>query len=59
MEKKPNGTLIRLALLLEREARFAGVDVEPETTKMIEKLRRKHETECEAKAGHPAPLPEL
>ncbi len=43
MEPPRNAVLERLALLLEREARLAGVDVEPETTRIIEKLRRGHE----------------
>jgi hypothetical protein len=59
MEKKPNGTLIRLALLLEREARFAGVDIEPETTKIIEKLGRNHEAERKAKTGVETPFTEF
>jgi hypothetical protein len=43
MEPPRNAVLERLALLLEREARLAGVDIEPETTKIIEKLRRGRE----------------
>ena len=47
MEPKHNGPLIRLALLLEREARLVGADIEQETSKIIEKLReasRKHDS---------------
>lgn len=44
MERRTDGTLVRVALLLEREARLLGVDVEQETQKIIEKLRRKHES---------------
>ncbi len=43
MEPTRNAVLERLALLLERECRLAGVDIEPETTKIIEKLKRNHE----------------
>lgn len=42
MEQRIDGTLIRLALLLEREARLGGTDIEPETQRIIEKLRRHH-----------------
>ncbi len=51
------GTLVRLARMLEREARLLGADVEPETQKLIEKVMVAHE---KAKQTHPeTPTPEL
>lgn len=41
MEKR-EGYLHRLALHLEREARISGVNVEPEITKILEKLKDGH-----------------
>ncbi len=52
MERKTDGTVVRLALLVERESRLLGVDVEQETQKIIEKLRRHHHVES-SKEGHP------
>ncbi len=44
MEVKDNaGTLIRLILLAEREARFLGVYIENEVQTIIEKLRAVHD----------------
>lgn len=42
MERKSDGYLVRLALLLEREARLTGVDIEQEITKITEKVRVAH-----------------
>lgn len=43
MEANDNaGTLIRLILLAEREARFLGVSLEKEVQAIIEKLREAH-----------------
>lgn len=38
MEKR-EGYLQRLALHLEREVRIIGVDIEPEVTRILEKIR--------------------
>ena len=59
MEPSRNALLERLALFLEREARLIGADIEPETTKIIAKLRRKHEAEPQTQTCHQAPLAEL
>ena len=52
MDRKTDGTLFRLAELVEREARLRGVDIEQETQKIIEKLRRKPHVEGK-KERHP------
>ena len=58
MERKTDGTVVRLALLLEREARLLGVDVEQETQKIVEKLRRNHHVESNQE-GHPPTAPDV
>lgn len=45
MEKSPEGYIIRLALLLERECHLCGVDVEVEITKITDKIREKRRKE--------------
>ena len=42
MERKSDGYIVRLMLLVEREARLVGVDIEQETQKIIEKVSAKH-----------------
>ena len=37
-----DGYIARLALLLERESRLIGVDIEQEITKITDKIRKKH-----------------
>ena len=37
-----DGYLIRLSILLERETRLIGVDIEQEITKITDKIRKKH-----------------
>ena len=58
MERKTDGTVVRLALLLERESRLLGVDVEQETQKIIEKLRRNHHVEGDQER-HPPTAPDV
>jgi len=40
MEHDRNGIVQRMALALEREARLQGFDIEPEITKILEKLKQ-------------------
>lgn len=42
MERKHDGHLGRLAIFLERECHFAGIDIEVEITKIRDKIQKKH-----------------
>lgn len=59
MDGGRSALLERLALMLERECRTAGVDIEPEVTTIIRKLKERRHAKQQDEARPQAPPDEL